>query len=130
MQEVFVVSGKRTPIGNFMGSLKDVSNVELGIVAAKAAMEQINLDPAKVGHVSCGCVLQEASKPNVGRQVQLGAGIPVEAGAMTVNQLCSSSMRAAEIGADMIRVGREDIVLVVGTESMTNPPYMVSKCRM
>lgn len=129
MQDVFVVSGKRTPIGDFLGTMKDLSNVDLGKIAAKAAMEQVGFKPEQVEHVVTGCVFQGGAKGNVSRQIQLGVNIPVEVGAVTVNQLCSSSMRAAEVGADMIRVGRVSNALIVGAESMTNAPYVLHKAR-
>ncbi|MGE5380851.1 MAG: acetyl-CoA C-acetyltransferase, partial [Methylocystaceae bacterium] len=91
MQDVFVVSGKRTPIGDFLGTMKDLSNVDLGKIAAKAAMEQVGFKPEQVEHVVTGCVFQGGAKGNVSRQIQLGVNIPVEVGAVTVNQLCSSS---------------------------------------
>lgn len=129
MNEVFIVSGKRTPIGDMLGTLKDLSNVDLGIIAGRAAMDQVGMKPEDIEQVVTGCVFQSASKGNVSRQIQLGLNIPVEVGAVTVNQLCSSSMRAAEIAADTIRVGRYNTALVVGTESMTNAPYLVPKGR-
>lgn len=129
MREVVIVGAMRTAIGDFMGSLKDVTAVELGIVAFTAAMKKAGIKPELVEEVIAGQVYQAGCKGNPGRQITLGAGCPVETVAMTVNQQCPSSMRAVEIISQEIILDKIDVGAAVGTESMTNVPYLLHKAR-
>lgn len=129
MRDAVIVSAVRTPIGDFLGTLKDLSAVELGTIALKAAIEKAGVDPAQIEEVIAGHVYQGGCKPNAGRQVALRAGCPVETVAMTVNQQCPSSMRAAEIISQEILLNKINIGAVVGLESMTNVPYYLHKAR-
>lgn len=130
MREVVIVSGMRTPIGDFLGTLKDFSAVELGTIALKAAIEKAGIEPAQVEEVIAGHVYQAGCKGNPARQVTLAAGCPVETVSLTTNQQCASSMRAAEIISQQIMLGKIDIGAAVGHESMTNIPYLLLKARM
>lgn len=130
MRDVVIVSGMRTPIGDFLGSLKDFTAVQLGTIAFKAAIEKAGIEPAQIEEVIAGHVYQAGCKGNPGRQVTLGAGCPVETVSSTMNQQCPSSMRAAEIISQEIMLGKIDIGAAVGHESMTNIPYLLLKARM
>lgn len=129
MREVVIVSGMRTPIGDFLGTLKDFSAVNLGVIALKAAIEKAGIEPSRIEEVVTGHVYQAGCKGNPSRQVTLGVGCPVETVSLTVNQQCPSSMRAAEIISQEIMLGKIDIGAAVGIESMTNIPYLLLKAR-
>ncbi len=124
MKEAVILGASRTPIGDYMGSLSGVSAVELGIVAAKSAMEKAGIKPEQVDELIAGHCLQAGNKGNTGRQVALGSGCRVESVSCTVTQLCPASMRATEIASQQIMLGKNDIEVVAGMESMSNAPYM------
>jgi acetyl-CoA C-acetyltransferase len=128
-REVVIVAAKRTPIGDFLGSLKDVPAVDLGMTAAKAALEQAGVLPELVEDVTAGMVYKQGVKGNPARQIQLGLQIPVETCACTVEQLCASGMRAFEIAAQQIMLGKSEISLTVGLESMSRVPYLMLSAR-
>ena len=90
---VYICSAKRTPIGSYGKSLKDVPAVTLGVTAAKAAIEQAGVDVAAIDETITGCVLQGGLGQNIGRQIMVGAGLPITTPAMTINKVCASSMR-------------------------------------
>ncbi|TGE37184.1 thiolase family protein [Desulfosporosinus fructosivorans] len=125
MEEVVIVGGARTPIGDFLGSLKDVSAVELGIAAVKGALERAGVEPGIVEDVVGGMVYKAGVKGNPARQVQLAVGIPVEAAATTVDQQCASAMRALEIAMQQMILGKSTVSVVVGMESMSRAPYLL-----
>ncbi|MEW6424797.1 MAG: thiolase family protein [Bacillota bacterium] len=129
MEDVVIVGLARTPIGDFLGSLKDVSAVELGVVASLAAMERGGVMPAQIEDVVAGMVYKEGVKGNPARQVQIKSGIPVEAAAVTVEQQCASGMRAVEIAAQQIMLGKSKVSLAVGMESMSQVPYLLLGAR-
>jgi acetyl-CoA C-acetyltransferase len=129
LREVVIVGGARTPIGDFNGSLKDLTAVELGIIALKGAMAKTGVLPSQIEEVLGGNVYQAGNKGNPARQVAMGAGCPVETVAATINQQCPSSMRAAEIISQEIMLNKIDVGAVVGMESMTNVPYLLLKAR-
>ncbi|MGG4198491.1 thiolase family protein [Peribacillus frigoritolerans] len=129
MRNVVIVSGMRTPIGDFLGSLKDVSAVELGTIALKAAIDSAGISASEIEEVVGGQIYQAGCKGNTARQVALNAGCAVEATAVTINQQCPSSMRATDIVCSQIMLGRIDIGAAVGYESMSNAPYLLSKSR-
>ncbi|MDA3130897.1 thiolase family protein [Aliibacillus thermotolerans] len=129
MRNVVIVSGKRTPIGRFNGVFKDKTAVELGTIALKGALEAINLDPQHIEEVIGGHVYQAGCKGNTARQVAIHAGCPVETVAVTINQQCPSSLRATDMLAGEIMLGKIDAGAVVGMESMTNVPYLLPKAR-
>ena len=129
MREVVIVSAKRTPIGDFFGALKDLSAVDLGIHALKAAIEAAGMDAQQIEEVVGGHIYQAGCKGNTARQVALGAGCSVETVASTINQQCPSSLRAVEIISQNIMLGKIDIGAAVGYESMTNVPYLLPKAR-
>ncbi|MBF7082857.1 thiolase family protein [Desulfallas sp. Bu1-1] len=129
MENVVIVGAARTPIGDFMGALKDIPAVELGLVAARAAMERAGIDPGQVEDVVAGMVYKVGAKGNPARQVQLKAGIPEAVAAATIEQQCASSMRAMEIAAQQIMLGKSGVSLVVGMESMSRVPHLLIDAR-
>jgi acetyl-CoA C-acetyltransferase len=129
MNEVVIVSAVRTAVGDFLGSLKDLTCVDLGVIVLKAAMERAGITPTLVEEVVCGNPDMAGAKSNPGRQVAIHAGCPWETFACTINQQCVSSMRAAEILTQEIILGKIDCGAVVGCESMSNIPYLIMGAR-
>lgn len=128
-REVVIVSAVRTPIGNFLGAFKDVPAVDLGKVAAQECLKRAGISADQVEDVTAGMVYQAGVKGNPARQVQLGIGIPETAPAVTVEQQCGSAMRAFEIAVQQILLGKSNISLAVGMESMSKAPYLMLNCR-
>ena len=129
MRNVVIVGAKRTAVGDFLGSLSSISAVDLGTIAVKAALEQSGVKPEQVEDVVGGMVYKAGVKGNPARQVQLNAGIPVTAGAVTVEQQCSSAMRAMEVACQQIMLNKSDISVAVGIESMSRVPYYMPDAR-
>jgi acetyl-CoA C-acetyltransferase len=129
MKDVVIISAVRTPIGDYLGTLKDYTAVGLGEIALRAAISRAGIDSSQIEEVVAGQVFQSGSKGNPARQVALNSGCSHETVAVTVNQLCPSSMRALEILAQEIALGKVDIGAVVGMESMSNIPYLLPKIR-
>ena len=127
--EVVIVSAKRTPIGAFLGVLSPLSAVQLGAVAARAAIEAAGIAPGDVQEVIMGCVLSANLGQAPARQAALGGGVPQGVPATTVNKMCGSALKAVMMAADQIRAGGADIVLAGGLESMSNAPYLLPKAR-
>jgi len=125
MREVVICAAARTAIGNFGGSLSNVSAVQLGTAAAKAAIERAKLDGQKIDEVIVGNVLSAGLGQNVARQVALGTGLPETTPALTLNMVCGSGLRAVSMAAQIIGAGDADIILAGGTESMSNSPYIL-----
>jgi acetyl-CoA C-acetyltransferase len=119
----------RTAIGDLLGSLKDLSCVDLGVIALKAAIEKAKLDPKLIEEVVCGNPDMAGAKSNPGRQIAIHAGCTWETVACTVNQQCVSSMRAAEIMYQELLLGKVEVGAVVGCESMSNIPYLIMGAR-
>ena len=130
MQNVFIVGGARTPMAEYIGKLKDFSALDLGAIAARAAMDRTGVKPDAVDHVVFGNVLQTSADAVYGaRHVGLRAGLPIEVPALTVNRLCGSGIQAAVSGAQMILLDEADIVLTGGTESMSQAPHVIRGLR-
>lgn len=129
MQEVVIISAKRTPIGKLGGQLASLSAVELGTDAAKAAIEAAGIDPTQIDQAIFGNVLQAGSGQNVARQIALKSGMTQSSTAMTVNEVCGSGLKAIRLAQSAIVMGDADIVLVGGTESMSQAPYLNKQMR-
>ena len=127
--EVVIVSAKRTPIGAFLGVLSPLSAVQLGAVAARAAVEAAGIAPGDVQEVIMGCVLSANLGQAPARQAALGGGVPQGVPATTVNKMCGSALKAVMMAADQIRAGGAEVVLAGGLESMSNAPYLLPKAR-
>jgi acetyl-CoA C-acetyltransferase len=125
MREVVICAAARTAIGNFGGSLAEMSAVQLGVIAAKAAIERAKLDMSLIDEVIVGNVLSAGLGQNVARQIALGAGLPNGVPAMSLGKVCGSGLRAVSLAAQIIKAGDADIVLCGGTESMSNAPYVL-----
>ena len=126
---VYICSAKRTPIGSYGKTLKGVTAKTLGVTAAKAAIEQAGIDVNDIDETLTGCVLQGGQGQNIGRQIAVGAGLPITTPSITVNKVCASSMRCMSLGAQLIKSGDDQVVLVGGTESMSTAPYVLKEAR-
>ena len=128
-ESVVIVNGARTAMGGFQGSLAGVSAPELGATAIRAAVERAGLQPSDVEEVIMGCVLPAGLKQGPARQAMRQAGLPDNTGAVTINKLCGSGMKAVMQATDMIKAGSAEVVVAGGMESMTNAPYVLAKAR-
>jgi acetyl-CoA C-acetyltransferase len=129
MARSVIVSTARTPFGRLGGGLADKPATELGSIAIKAALERAGLEPDEVEYVIMGQVLQAGAGQAPARQAAIGAGIPKEVGADTINKVCASSIRAVEIADAMIRAGDHQVIVTGGMESMSNAPYLLPQAR-
>jgi acetyl-CoA C-acetyltransferase len=128
-RSVVVVAAKRTPMGRFLGAFSEVPAVELGITAARAAMDAAGIDPGEVEETVAGHGRQAGNGPNPGRQVSVRAGVPETVPAYTVNKACGSSSKALTLAAGSIILGEIDVALVIGMENMTRTPYLLRGMR-
>lgn len=124
-----ILSACRTPIGSFGGALKDLSAADLGAIVIREAVARAGIDPADIGDVIMGCVLQAGAGMNVARQAALKAAVPVEVPAETVNRVCGSGLTAVVHAVEAVKAGYVDIVVAGGTESMSNAPYLLKGAR-
>jgi acetyl-CoA C-acetyltransferase len=129
MNDIYLIAATRTPIGKFGGALSKLTAAELVTAWARATLERSAIDPAAVDEVIFGNARQAGVGPNVARQIAIKSGLRHEVPAYTVNQACGSGMRAIINAADQIRLGRAEVVLAGGTESMSNTPYMLPRAR-
>src|SRR5512142_2111557 len=128
--DVVFLGAKRTPFGTYGGMIKDLSATDLGVHAAKAALAQAGIAPEAVGHVVFGNVAQTSSDAiYLARHVGLRAGIPIGVPAVTVNRLCGSGFEAVVQGARLLAGGEAEVVLVGGTESMSQAPLVMRGTR-
>ncbi|MFH1553310.1 MAG: acetyl-CoA C-acetyltransferase [Pseudomonadota bacterium] len=126
---IVIVSAARTPMGGFQGDLKDMTAPQLGAAAIGAALERAGLSPEAVEEVVFGCVLPAGQGQAPARQTAIGAGLPLSAGATTVNKMCGSGMKAAMFAHDLLYAGSADVAVAGGMESMTNAPYLLDRAR-
>jgi acetyl-CoA C-acetyltransferase len=124
-----IVSAVRTPFGKLGGGLAKYEATELGAHVIRAGLERASLEPDEVEYVIMGQVLQAGAGQAPARQAAIGAGIPKEVGADTINKVCASSIRAVEIADQMIRAGDHEVIVTGGMESMSNAPYLLKKAR-
>ncbi|MEQ1065934.1 acetyl-CoA C-acyltransferase [Acinetobacter sp. XH1741] len=129
MTDIVIVNGARTAMGGFQGSLSGLTAPELGAATIKEAIVRAGLQPTDVEEVIMGCVLPAGLKQGPARQAMRKAGLPDSTGAVTINKLCGSGMKAVMQAADMIKAGSAEIVVAGGMESMTNAPYVLPKAR-
>ncbi|HJQ69268.1 MAG TPA: acetyl-CoA C-acetyltransferase [Blastocatellia bacterium] len=129
MTDAVILSGARTPVGKLMGALKDFSAVDLGTIAARAAIERAGIDPSEVNEVIMGNVVQAGNGQNPARQVALRAGVPDAVSALTINKVCGSGLKSVMLAANAIRVGEIETAVAGGMESMTNAPYLLLRAR-
>lgn len=129
MTDIVIVNGARTAMGGFQGSLSGLTAPELGAITIKEAIARAGLQPTDVEEVIMGCVLPAGLKQGPARQAMRKAGLPDSTGAVTINKLCGSGMKAVMQAADMIKAGSAEVVVAGGMESMTNAPYVLPKAR-
>lgn len=129
MKDIVIVSGCRTPIGAFGGSLRDLNGATLASITMKEAVRRAGIDPVLIDDIRYGCCMESADTLNVTRVGSLLAGIPETVPAVTINRVCISGMEAAISGMAMIQAGMADIILVGGTEHMSSVPYSLPAAR-
>src|ERR1700740_2933899 len=129
MSRSVILGAVRTPFGRLGGGLKNSSATERGAIVVRAALERAGIAPCEVEYVIMGQVLQGGAGQAPARQAAVGAGIPIEVPADTINKVCASSIRAVEIADSMIRTGDVDVVVTGGMESMSNAPYILKRAR-
>lgn len=129
MTDIVIVNGARTAMGGFQGDLSPSTAPELGAVTIREAVQRAGLQPTDVQEVIMGCVLPAGLKQGPARQAMRQAGLPDSTGAVTINKLCGSGMKAVMQATDMIKAGSAEIVVAGGMESMTNAPYILPKAR-
>lgn len=129
-KDVFILGGKRTPMGEYVGALKDVSAIDLGAVAARGALEATGVKAEEIDHTVIGNALQTSGDAIYGaRHVALKAGVPFDRPALTVNRLCGSGIQSIVSGAHMIQLGEARTCLVGGMESMSQAPHVIRGAR-
>ncbi|MBN8208654.1 acetyl-CoA C-acetyltransferase [Bacillus sp. NTK071] len=129
MGKTVIVSGVRTPFGKFGGALKSIEASQLGGTAIKEALKRAGVDPASVGEVIMGSVLQGGQGQIPSRQAARNAGIPWEVKTETINKVCASGLRSVTLGDQIIRSGDEEVIVAGGMESMSNAPYIMKDAR-
>ena len=129
MREPVIISAVRTPIGRFQGSLQSYTSPQLGALVVREAVKRAGVEPAKVDDCIMGCVLQAGLGQSPARQAVIRGGLPPEVGALTVNQVCGSGLRAVSLAAQAIQTEDSEIVVAGGMESMTNAPYLLQQAR-
>src|SRR5215468_2560862 len=130
MKDILIVAGKRTPMGEYGGVLRDFSAVELAAIATKAAIDQSGFDPAEFDHCIFGNALQTSGDAVYGaRHVALRAGLPAETPSLTVNRLCGSGIQSIISAAQLIQLGEASVVLAGGMESMSQAPHVIRGAR-
>ncbi|WP_137888761.1 acetyl-CoA C-acyltransferase [Pseudomonas sp. 2FE] len=129
MSDIVIVSGARTPMGGFQGSLSSVPAVELGATAIREAVARAGIQAADVEEVIMGCVLPAGLKQGPARQAALNAGLPSATGCTTINKLCGSGMKAVMLAHDLLKAGTNSVMVAGGMESMSNAPYILEKAR-
>ena len=129
MTRSVIVAAVRTPFGKLGGGLAKYSATELGSLAIRAALDRVGLEPHEPEYVVMGQVLQAGAGQAPARQAAVGAGMPIETPADTINKVCASSIRAVEIADAMIRAGEHELIVTGGMESMSNAPYLLRKAR-
>jgi acetyl-CoA C-acetyltransferase len=128
-EPVVVTHALRTPIGRYLGTLADFSAADLGTSVVQALLERARLDPARVGEVVFGNARQAGGGPNVARQIAVRAGLPVTTPAWTVNMACGSGLKALALAVESVRLGRAEVAVGGGTESMSGLPFFLPKFR-
>jgi acetyl-CoA C-acetyltransferase len=129
LSNVYILSGARTPIGKFGGSLASQSAADMGVVAAQAAIERAGIQPQQIEETIFGNARQAGGGPNPARQISIRSGIPQEVPAYTVNKACASGIKSVALGWQEIAVGNLECVLVGGTESMSRLPFYLEGAR-
>jgi acetyl-CoA C-acetyltransferase len=130
MENAVIIEGARTPIGRFLGSFSDASAVDLGVAATKEALRRADVEAEQVQEVIFGHARQAGNGPNTGRQVAVGAGVPVEVNAFNVNMACASGIKAVQLAAEQIMLGNHEVLVAGGMENMTRVPFILDRMRL
>src|SRR5690349_22844734 len=128
-EDVVILSGVRTPVGKFQGALSDFTAPQLGAIAVREAVKRAGLDPKLVDECIMGNVVSAGLGQNPARQAAIFGGLAPEVGAMTVNKVCGSGLKAVALAAQAIQTDNSSIVVAGGMESMTNAPYLLPQAR-
>src|SRR5712671_2728047 len=129
IKEAVIISAVRTPVGKFLGALKDFKATELGAIAVREAVKRAGVNPEDVDELIMGCVIQAGLGQNPARQAALHGGLPNTVSAVTVNKVCGSGLKAIMMAAQGVQLGDTEIVVAGGMESMSNAPYLLPKAR-
>src|SRR5690348_8049119 len=129
LEDVVIISGVRTPVGKFQGSLSDLSAPQLGALVVAEAVKRAHLDPKQVDECIMGNVVTAGLGQNPARQAAIYGGLAPEVGAMTINKVCGSGLKAVALAAQAIQTGNGEVVVAGGMESMTNAPYLLPQAR-
>src|ERR1022692_381069 len=127
--DVVIISGCRTPVGKFQGSLSDLSATQLGAIAVRESVKRAGLDPKQIDECIMGNVVSAGLGQNPARQAAIFGGLAPEVGAMTVNKVCGSGLKAVALATQAIQTGNSSVVVAGGMESMTNAPYLLPQAR-
>src|SRR5207248_1387885 len=127
--DVVIISACRTPVGKFQGSLSDLSAPQIGAIVVREAVRRARLDPKQVDECIMGNVVSAGLGQNPARQAAIFGGLPPEVGAMTVNKVCGSGLKAVALAAQAIQTGNSNVVVAGGMEAMTNAPYLLPQAR-
>jgi len=129
IKQPVIISAVRTPVGKFLGALKDFKATQLGAIVVREAVQRAGVKPEDVDEVIMGCVIQAGLGQNPARQAALHGGLPNTVSAVTVNKVCGSGLKAIMMAAQGVQLGDTEIVVAGGMESMSNAPYLVPKAR-
>jgi acetyl-CoA C-acetyltransferase len=129
LNEAVIISAARTPVGKFLGSLKNFTAPQLGAMVVRESVKRAGVKPEDVDEVIMGCVIQAGLGQNPARQAALNGGLPSTVSAVTVNKVCGSGLKAVMLAAQGVQLGDADIVVAGGMESMSNAPYLIPKAR-
>src|ERR1700677_2987400 len=127
--DAVIISGCRTPVGKFQGSLSDFSAPQLGAIVVREAVKRAGVDPNTVDECIMGNVVSAGLGQNPARQAALGGGLSDHVSAMTINKVCGSGLKAVALGQQAIQTGNSHVVVAGGMESMTNTPYLLQTAR-
>src|SRR6266516_825900 len=127
--DVVIISACRTPVGKFQGSLSDLSAPQIGAIVVREAVKRANLGPSRIDECIMGNVISAGLGQNPARQAAIFGGLPPEVGAMTVNKVCGSGLKAVDLAAQAVKTRDSSIVVAGGMESMTNAPYLLPQAR-
>ena len=129
LNEAVIIGAARTPVGKFLGSLKNFTAPQLGAIVVRECVKRAGVKPEDVDEVIMGCVIQAGLGQNPARQAALNGGLPSTVSAVTVNKVCGSGLKAVMMAAQGVQLGDVDIVVAGGMESMSNAPYLIPKAR-
>src|ERR671926_1447775 len=129
LNEAVIISAARTPVGKFLGSLKNFTAPQLGAMVVRESVRRAGVKPEEVDEVIMGCVIQAGLGQNPARQAALHGGIPFGVSAVTVNKVCGSGLKAVMLAAQGVQLCDSEVVVAGGMESMSNAPYLLTKAR-